>query len=179
MVFDEQFGVALDVMAAALKGGSTFMNGLKFVSESMDPPIGQEFGKISSELALGVDIPTALERFRERIASKNVFLFVIAVKVANQTGAALAPTFVTLARVIGERFRLQGLINISISENIAGILVLGVAPWLIIPILAMSCRDIYSEFLATIWGQILTCFLFIYYLKLVQICSLWNTVILL
>ena len=59
------------------------MNGLKFVSESMDPPIGQEFGKISSELALGVDIPTALERFRERVASKNVFLFVIAVKVAN------------------------------------------------------------------------------------------------
>lgn len=161
--FDEQFGVGLDVMAAAMRSGSTFMNGLKFVAGSMDPPIGTEFGVLASELGLGVDIPTALDRFRTRVSSKNLFLFCVAVKVANSTGAALAPTFSTLSRVITERFKLQGMINIAIAENLGAMVFLAACPWGIIPILASSWPEAFGSFVALPLGQVIIAGLFLYY----------------
>jgi Flp pilus assembly protein TadB len=58
----------------------------------------------------------------------------------------LAPILTTLSQVIVERFRLQGLINIAISENMVGICILAAFPWLIIPLLAFAWPEAYVEF---------------------------------
>jgi Flp pilus assembly protein TadB len=162
-LFDEQFGVSLDIMAAAMQAGASFINAMKFVCNSMEPPVSSEFEVVTTELALGVELPTVLNRFYGRMASSNLFLFVIAIKVANATGAALAPTFSTLAQVITERFRLQGMVKIAIAENIASILFLAAAPWLIIPFLASSWPEAYNDFLLQGWAQILIGVLFAWY----------------
>lgn len=163
MAFDEQFGVGLEVLSASMKAGNTFMGSLKFIAESMDPPLGTEFGIISTELSLGVDIQTALDRFQKRLSSKNLFLFCMAVKVASSTGAALAPTFIVLAKVITERFRLQGMINIAIAENQNQMVILALAPWVIVPVLVGLWPDAYHSFIGWIWGQVMMCILFVWY----------------
>lgn len=144
--FDEQFGVGLDVMSASMKAGGTFLSSLRFVAEGSDPPLSTEAGIVATELGLGTDIPTALDRMKSRIPSKNLLIFVVALKVANQTGSALAPILSTLSQVIVERFRLQGMINIAISENIIGIYILASFPWIIIPLLAFAWPEAYAEF---------------------------------
>lgn len=147
-IFDEQFGVGLDVMAASMRAGGTFMSSIRFIAEGSEPPLSTEMGILATELGLGTDIPTGLDRFKKRIPSKNLLIFVIAIKVANQTGAALAPILSTLSQVIVERFRLQGLINIAVSENIMGICILASFPWIVIPLLAFAWPEAYAEFFA-------------------------------
>ena len=88
----------------------------------------------------------ALDRFKDRVPSKNLLIFVIAIKIANQTGAALAPILTTLSRVIVERFRLQGLVNIAIAENFLGIMILASFPWLVIPLLAFAWPEAFVDF---------------------------------
>lgn len=145
-IFDEQFGVGLDVMAASMKAGGTFMSSIRFIAEGSEPPLSSEMGILATELGLGTDMNTALDRFRNRMPSKNLLIFVIAIKVANQTGSALAPILTTLSQVIVERFRLQGLINIAVSENFLGIMILASFPWLVIPLLAFAWPEAYAEF---------------------------------
>lgn len=148
--FDEQFGIGLDVMSSSMKAGGTFLSSIRFIAEGSDPPLGTEMGILSTELGLGTDMPTALDRFKERIPSKNLLLFIIAIKVANQTGSALAPILTTLSHVIVERFRLQGMVNTAVSENLVGVLILAAFPWLIIPLLAFSWPEAYADFF--IWS---------------------------
>ncbi len=166
--FDEQFGVGLDVMAASMRAGGTFLSSIRFIAEGSEPPMSTEMGILSTELGLGTDMNTALDRFKERIPSKNLLIFVIAIKVANQTGSALAPILSTLSLVIVERFRLQGLINIAVSENIMGICILASFPWIVIPLLAFAWPEAYADFF--IWapggipiGRIIAFLCFIWY----------------
>ncbi|MDX1917928.1 MAG: type II secretion system F family protein [Candidatus Caenarcaniphilales bacterium] len=161
--FDEQFGVGLDVMSASMRSGGTFMSSLKSVAAGSDPPLGMEMGILATELGLGTDMPTALDRFKERVPSKNLLIFVIAIKVANQTGSSLAPILSTLSHVITERFRLQGLINIGIAENLMGIVILASFPWIIIPILAYAWPEAYEKFFKEILGQLIGLGTFIWY----------------
>jgi len=161
--FDEQFGVGLEVMSSALKAGSTFVSSLKFVADSGDPPISEEFRNISNEMNLGVDIPTALDRFRDRMPSTNLFLFVVSIKVATLTGASLAPIFTTLAETITERFKLQGMINIAVAENLGQIAFLAVMPWVLIPFLASAWPEAYQDFLNSLMGQLMTGGIVIWY----------------
>jgi|GEM_PF-3012779 len=144
--FDEQLGVGLDVMSSAIKSGSTFTTSIKSIAEDSDPPFGNEMGIFGTELGLGVDLGTALNRFRERVPSKNLLVFAIAIKIADQTGAALAPILNTLSKVIIERFKLQGKIKTGVSENIIGIIILGSFPWIVIPMLAFSMPEAYLDF---------------------------------
>jgi Flp pilus assembly protein TadB len=150
--FDEQFGVGLDVMSASMKAGGTFFSSIRFIAEGSDPPLATEMGILATELGLGTDIPKALDRMKARVPSKNLLIFIIAIKVANQTGAALAPILTTLSLVIVERFRLQGLVNIAVSENMLGIIILGSFPWLVIPLLAVSWPEAYVEFFTFDFG---------------------------
>lgn len=163
MEFDEQFGVGLEVLSAAMQAGNTFTSGLQFIARSMDPPLGREFGIVSTELSLGTDLPTVLDRFQDRMPSKNLFLFTTSVKVANHTGAALAPTFLILAGIISERFRLQGMVNIAIAENIGAMGILAVMPWIIIPFLTSSWPEAFKSFSDWWAGQLIMIALFLWY----------------
>jgi Flp pilus assembly protein TadB len=153
-IFDEQFGVGLDVMAASMRAGGTFMSSIRFIAEGSEPPLSTEMGILATELGLGTEMNVALDRFRDRIPSKNLLIFVIAIKVANQTGAALAPILTTLSHVIVERFRLQGLVNIAIAENLMGICILASFPWIVIPLLAFAWPEAYVDFFVLAPGGI-------------------------
>jgi Flp pilus assembly protein TadB len=149
-LFDEQFGVGLDVMSASMKAGGTFLSSMRFIAEGSEPPLSSEMGILATELGLGTEMNVALDRFKERLPSKNLLLFVIAIKVANQTGSALAPILTTLSHVIVERFRLQGLINIAVSENFLGVCILASFPWIVIPLLGFAWPEAYADFF--IWS---------------------------
>ncbi len=162
-LFDRQLGVGLDVLAASLKAGGTFMSSLRFVAESSAPPFAEEMGTMSSEIALGTDIPTAMDRLSERVKSKNLIVFTLAVKVANQTGAALAPIFITLSQTIAERFKLQGMVSTGIAQNQGSILMVAAMPWVIVPILASSFAEAYDEFLKSFFGLLIVAGCFLWY----------------
>lgn len=161
--FDEQFGVALEVLATAMRAGNTFSSSLRFIAETMDAPLGTEFQTIAAELNLGLDLDSIMDRMTDRLPSKNLFLFSMAIKVANMTGAGLAPTFMVLGKIITERFRLQGLINIAISENLGSIIILAIFPWVAIPFLVNVWPEAYEAFLSQLYGQIFVVILFIVY----------------
>ena len=83
--------------------------------------------------------------------------------------SALAPLLSSLSRVIVERFRLQGLVNIAVSQNLVGIIILASFPWLVIPMLAVSWPEAFADFFVFNLGllpvgKIIGFFCFVWYL---------------
>jgi tight adherence protein B len=114
--FEGRLPEALDLIARSLKAGHAFSSGLRLVSEEMDDPIGLEFGKVLHEINFGVATQDALINLTNRIPIDDLRFFVISVILQRETGGNLAEILENLARLIRERFKLNGHVRVLSSQ---------------------------------------------------------------
>ena len=114
--FEERLPEALDLIARSLKAGHAFSSGLRLVSEEMDDPIGYEFGKTLNEINFGISNQDALINLTTRIPLDDLRFFVISVILQRETGGNLAEILENLARLIRERFKLNGHVRVLSSQ---------------------------------------------------------------
>jgi tight adherence protein B len=114
--FEEKLPEALDLIARSLKAGHAFSSGLRLVSEEMDDPIGNEFGKTLNEINFGVSNQDALINLTTRIPLDDLRFFVISVILQRETGGNLAEILENLAHLIRERFKLNGHVRVLSSQ---------------------------------------------------------------
>jgi tight adherence protein B len=106
--FEEQLPETLDLIARSLKAGHAFSSGLRLVSEEMEDPISVEFEKTLNEINFGISAQDALVNMPDRIPLDDLRFFVISVILQRETGGNLAEILENLARLIRERFKLNG-----------------------------------------------------------------------
>ena len=87
-----QFADVLDSMVNGFKTGYGFSKAIQMVSDNFDDPWGTEFGKMSSELNLGLSLEDALDNFSKRMPSPDVDLFVTAILIQKETGGNMFRT---------------------------------------------------------------------------------------
>jgi tight adherence protein B len=114
--FEEQLPEALDLIARSLKAGHAFSSGLRLVSEEMDDPVSNEFAKALDEINFGVATQDALINLTTRIPLDDLRFFVISVILQRETGGNLAEILGNLARLIRERFKLNGHVRVLSSQ---------------------------------------------------------------
>jgi len=114
--FESQLPEALDLIARSLKAGHAFSSGLRLVSEEMDAPIGLEFEKTLQEINFGVATQDALINLANRISLDDLRFFVISVILQRETGGNLAEILENLARLIRERFKLNGHVRVLSAQ---------------------------------------------------------------
>ena len=112
-----QLAEALSMMGSSLRSGYSFMRAIQVVTNEMDPPISEEFGRVLDELNVGVSHERALKHLMDRCPSGDIELVVTACQIQATVGGNLAEILDTTAAMIRERVRLQGEIAALTAEG--------------------------------------------------------------
>jgi len=139
--FQHQLPEGLDLIARALRAGHAFTNGLKLAADEFHDPLGPELDETVDEINFGVSVSVALKNLARRIDCPELKYFVVAVILQRETGGNLAEIIESLARLIRERFKLQGKIRTLAAEGKLSAAVLTGLPFLIMLWLRISNPD--------------------------------------
>lgn len=130
--FEQQLPQALDTIARSLRAGHAFASGLQMVAQEFTDPIGAEFAKVVDEINFGVGIKDALMNLTQRVDSQDLRFFTIAVVIQRETGGDLAEILENIARLMRERFKLDGRIRILSAEGKLSAMILIAIPFFIV-----------------------------------------------
>ena len=126
--FEVQLADTLMMMANGLRAGFSFLQAMEMVSRESQPPISDEFQRMTQEISVGVPVNQALENMAARVRSNDLDLMVTAVLIQREVGSSLAEVLEIIARVIGERLRIRGEIRTLTSQGRLTGMILGFLP---------------------------------------------------
>ena len=126
--FDDQLADALMLMSNSLRAGFSFLQAMEMVGREAPAPIGDEFARVTQEIAVGVPIGDALNAMSARINSMDLSLVVTAVIIQREVGGALAQLLELIAAVIRERQTIKGEIRTLTSQGRLTGYILGMMP---------------------------------------------------
>jgi len=101
--FEDQLPDMLITIAASLKAGHSFKQGLQAVVDEGLPPASVEFKRVLTETGLGRPMDDALGDMVERLDSKNFEFTITAVNIQRQVGGSLANLFDLVADTVRQR----------------------------------------------------------------------------
>jgi tight adherence protein B len=101
--FENQLPDLLITLAASLKAGHSFRQGIQSVVEEGAEPAAKEFKRVMTETQLGKPIDQALGHMAERVGSENYTFVVNAVTIQRQIGGSLAGLFDMVAETVRQR----------------------------------------------------------------------------
>lgn len=115
--FENQLADTLLLMANATAAGYGFQQAMEMVAREGQPPMADEFAKMSQEVQLGVPIADALMHMAERVQNQDFTLTVTAITISMEVGGALSEILRTISETIRERVRIRGEINILTAQG--------------------------------------------------------------
>jgi tight adherence protein B len=101
--FEDQLPDLLITIAASLKAGHSFKQGLQAVVDEGHPPASEEIKRVLTETSLGRPMDDALSAMAERVGSKNFEFTITAVTIQRQVGGSLATLFDMVADTVRQR----------------------------------------------------------------------------
>jgi tight adherence protein B len=135
--FEADLPDALDLMCSSLRSGYGLQHGLDLIARENDGPVGQEFGQVLQEVALGAELEVAFARVTERLDSEDMRLLVTAIGVQRRTGGNLIDVLQQLTHTLRERLRLRAEVRvITTAPRVSGYVVscvpLGIAAYMFV-----------------------------------------------
>jgi tight adherence protein B len=101
--FENQLPDLLITMAASLKAGHSFRQGIQTVVDEGQAPAADEFKRVLTETRLGRPMDDALNEMAERVGSKNLDFVITSVTIQRQVGGSLAGLFDMVAEAVRQR----------------------------------------------------------------------------
>jgi tight adherence protein B len=101
--FENQLPDLLITLAASLKAGHSFRQGIQSVVEEGAEPAAGEFKRVLTETQLGKPMDAALANMAERVGSKNFSFVITAVTIQRQIGGSLSGLFDMVAETVRQR----------------------------------------------------------------------------
>ena len=101
--FENQLPDLLITLAAALKAGHSFKQGLQSVVDEGRPPASKELKRVLTEARLGRSMDDALQEMALRVGSKNFDFVITAVTIQRQVGGSLAGLIDMVADTVRQR----------------------------------------------------------------------------
>jgi tight adherence protein B len=156
--FDEVFPEALDFLSRALRAGHGLTAAIGMLAEEFPGTVGQEFKVAFEEINFGLSFGQALSNMTERINSRDLNFFVIALLIQRETGGNLAELLSGLATTVRERMKIAGKVRtISAEGRLSGIVV-GALPFVLVIIINLFNPDYISVLWTTPEGLQLVTF---------------------
>ena len=101
--FEDQLPDILVTLAASLKAGHSFKQGIQTIVDEGQEPASKELGRVITDTRLGRPMDDALAETAERIGSKNFSFVITAVTIQRQVGGSLAGLFDMVADTVRQR----------------------------------------------------------------------------
>jgi tight adherence protein B len=153
--FNNQLGDTIMLLSNALKAGHSFAQALSSVSKNANPPISDEFGRATREIALGISVDDALNHMIDRNKSEDFDLMVTAVQIQRVVGGNLAEILDTIAFTIRERIRIQGEIRTITAQARASGIIITLLPFALAIMLAVISPSYFGPFLSDPLGHVM------------------------
>ncbi|HEY7818217.1 MAG TPA: type II secretion system F family protein, partial [Vicinamibacteria bacterium] len=126
--FERLFPDALDILTGALRAGMALSGAVQVVSEECSDPVAKEFTLLFEETRLGIAMDHALRNLADRVDSKELHLFVIAVLLQRETGGNLTEILEQTAEVIRDRLRILGDVRAMTGQARLSGMILSILP---------------------------------------------------
>jgi tight adherence protein B len=139
--FDNQLPDLLVTMAASLKAGHSFRQGIQSVVDEGLEPASREFKRVLTDTQLGRPMEDSLGEMAERIGSKNFTFVITAVTIQRQVGGSLAALFDMVAETVRARQQFQRRIRALTAMGRASAYVLVGLPFVLAAILTLINRS--------------------------------------
>lgn len=150
---EDQLPDLLMTLAASLKAGHSFRQGIQAVVEEGQPPASKEFKRVLTETRLGRPMDAALGDMAERVGSKNLSFVVTAVTIQRQVGGSLAGIFDMVAEAVRQRQQFARKIRGLTAMGRASAYVLVGIPFFILGSVTLINRDYMEPLYATSAGH--------------------------
>ncbi|HSK14950.1 MAG TPA: type II secretion system F family protein, partial [Gaiellaceae bacterium] len=145
--FEDQLPDLLITLAAALKAGHSFRQGLQSVVDEDQPPASKELKRVLTETRLGRPMDEALGDMARRLGSKNFEFVITAVTIQRQVGGSLATLFDMVADTVRTRQQFAKKIKGLTAMGRASAYVLVALPFFLAGILTLMN----SEYMSPLW----------------------------
>jgi tight adherence protein B len=144
---DDSLADLLITLAASLKAGHSFRQGLAAAAEENSGPLTKELKRVLTETSLGRPMDDALQEMADRIGSKDLSFVITAVTIQRQVGGSLAGIFDLVADTIRQRQQF--------ARKIRGLTAMGRASmWVLIALpcaLAVLLTLINAQYMRPLW----------------------------
>lgn len=137
----EQLPDALMLLGTALRSGFGFQQGLQLVAREGAAPLAPELGRLSTDMALGLNLDEALVRLQDRLGSTDGEMLASALLVQRQTGGNLSEILLNLHDTIRDRQQVHGQVRTLTAQGRLSGIVLGLIPVFIAAAFYMLNRD--------------------------------------
>jgi tight adherence protein B len=151
--FEDQLPDILVTMAASLKAGHSFRQGIQSVVDEGQEPASKEFRRVLTETQLGRPMDHALADMAERVGSKNFEFVMNAVTIQRQVGGSLAGLFDMVADTVRQRQQFARKIRGLTAMGRMSAYVLVGLPFLVFAAIFLINRDYISPLVETSTGH--------------------------
>jgi tight adherence protein B len=140
---------ALELIGRALRAGHALPSAVKMAADEIPDPLGSEFLVLFNEVTYGVPMQDALKNFAARMPGSDAGFFVVSALIQRETGGNLAELIDTSARIIRERLKLLGQVEVFSAEGRLSAWILGLLPFGLGGVLYL----INPGFMAVLWSD--------------------------
>ncbi|HEY5160659.1 MAG TPA: type II secretion system F family protein [Gaiellaceae bacterium] len=161
-LFAEQLPDSLLVLAASLRAGHSFGNGLQAVVDEADEPSRGELKRAVADVQLGVSTEESLLRVADRMKNEDLEQVALVAALQQESGGNTAEVLDIVIAIIRQHFELRGLVQTLTAEGrmtqsiltglpiAAGGLVALINPGYLAPLLTTSAGQVMLAFGVTL-----------------------------
>lgn len=128
-MLERQLPEVLDLMSRTLRAGHSLPSAIKMAADEIADPIGAEFRTLFNEVNYGVPMQDALNNLSHRMPGGDTAFFVVATLIQRETGGNLAELLDSSARIIRERLKLLGQVEVYSAEGRLSAWILSLLPF--------------------------------------------------
>jgi tight adherence protein B len=150
MTFLKSLPDAIDLIVRGLRAGLPVGEAFQNIAKEIPPPVGDTFGTISQQIALGLTMEKALSDMAERLDITEFNFFVTTIILQRETGGNLSEILGNLSEVLRQRGMFKLKIGALSSEARASAIIVGALPfvvWALLSIISPSyLRPLYDDY---------------------------------
>jgi len=129
--FTEQLSDCLTTVSNALRAGYSFQQSMEVIAKEMEPPISEEFARVTTDISMGINLEDALEQMARRVNSSDFDLVVTAVLIQREVGGNLAQVLDSISDTINERIRMKREIRALTAQGRLSAIILLLLPFVV------------------------------------------------
>ena len=152
-----QLPEALAMIANALRAGYSFPQAMFVVSQEMEAPISDEFGRVVRENRLGRPMENVLNDLTERTDNDDLDMVVTALLIQKQVGGNLAEILNKIEHTIRERIRIRLEIRTLTAQQRLSAAIIAFLPFIVVFILLLLNPEYILTLFQTTIGLLVLC----------------------
>jgi len=141
IAFIKLFPDAIDLIVRGLRAGLPVSESMQTVSREISPPVGDVFGNIAQQIALGVPVEKAMAEVAQKLDLTEFNFFVTTVILQRETGGNLGEILSNLSEILRARAMMKLKIKALSSEAKASGYIVGALPFFVLIMLAIVSPD--------------------------------------